>query len=111
MTQTSTRRVLPPNASPRNEASLRRDDTHLCKGSRSMAKRRLDTLLTDRGLFSSRSRAAASVMAGEVRVGRGGRRAQKPGELVDPEEPVSVAERPGFVSRGGIKLANALWAS
>jgi 23S rRNA (cytidine1920-2'-O)/16S rRNA (cytidine1409-2'-O)-methyltransferase len=76
-----------------------------------MAKRRLDTLLTERGLFSSRSRAAASVMAGEVRVGQGGRRAQKPGELVDPEEPVSVAERPGFVSRGGIKLANALGAS
>jgi 23S rRNA (cytidine1920-2'-O)/16S rRNA (cytidine1409-2'-O)-methyltransferase len=76
-----------------------------------MGKRRLDTLLTERGLFSSRSRAAASVMAGEVRVGQGGRRAQKPGELIDPEEPVSVAERPAFVSRGGIKLANALAAS
>jgi len=76
-----------------------------------MAKRRLDTLLTERGLFPSRSRAAASVMAGEVRVGQGRRRAQKPGELVDPEEPVSVAERSGFVSRGGIKLANALAAS
>ena len=76
-----------------------------------MAKRRLDTLLTERGLFSSRSRAAASVMAGEVRVGAAGRRAQKPGELVDAEEPVSVAERPVFVSRGGIKLANALDAS
>jgi 23S rRNA (cytidine1920-2'-O)/16S rRNA (cytidine1409-2'-O)-methyltransferase len=76
-----------------------------------MAKRRLDTLLTERGLFPSRSRAAASVMAGEVRVGAGRRRAQKPGELVDPQEPVSVAERPAFVSRGGIKLANALAAS
>jgi 23S rRNA (cytidine1920-2'-O)/16S rRNA (cytidine1409-2'-O)-methyltransferase len=75
-----------------------------------MAKRRLDTLLTERGLFPSRSRAAASVMAGEVRVGRGQRRAQKPGELVDPEESVSVAERPAFVSRGGIKLTNALEA-
>ena len=32
---------------------------------------RLDTLLAERGLFPSRSRAAASVMAGEVRVGRG----------------------------------------
>jgi 23S rRNA (cytidine1920-2'-O)/16S rRNA (cytidine1409-2'-O)-methyltransferase len=50
-------------------------------------------------------------MAGEVRVGQGRRRAQKPGELVDPEEAVSVAARPGFVSRGGIKLANALAAS
>jgi 23S rRNA (cytidine1920-2'-O)/16S rRNA (cytidine1409-2'-O)-methyltransferase len=73
-----------------------------------MAKRRLDALLAERGLFSSRSRAAASVMAGEVRVGTGERRASKPGELVDVEERVSVAERPAFVSRGGIKLANAL---
>jgi 23S rRNA (cytidine1920-2'-O)/16S rRNA (cytidine1409-2'-O)-methyltransferase len=76
-----------------------------------MAKRRLDTLLTERGLFPSRSRAAASVMAGEVTIGPGRRRAQKPGELVDPLEPLSVAERPTFVSRGGIKLANALASS
>ena len=76
-----------------------------------MAKRRLDTLLTERGLFPSRSRAAASVMAGEVRVGPGERRAAKPGELVDVEERVSVDERPSFVSRGGIKLANALTAT
>jgi 23S rRNA (cytidine1920-2'-O)/16S rRNA (cytidine1409-2'-O)-methyltransferase len=73
-----------------------------------MGKRRLDALLAERGLFSSRSRAAASVMAGEVRVGSGERRASKPGELVDAEERVSVDERPAFVSRGGIKLANAL---
>ena len=76
-----------------------------------MGKRRLDTLLAERGLFSSRSRAAASVMAGEVRVGPGRRRAAKPGEMVDLEAEVSVAERPSFVSRGGIKLANALAAS
>ncbi len=76
-----------------------------------MAKRRLDTLLTERGLFPSRSRAAASVMAGDVRIGVGRRRAEKPGELIDAQEPVSVAERPAFVSRGGIKLANALAAS
>jgi 23S rRNA (cytidine1920-2'-O)/16S rRNA (cytidine1409-2'-O)-methyltransferase len=73
-----------------------------------MGKRRLDALLAERGLFSSRSRAAASVMAGEVRVGEGERRAFKPGELVDARERVRVEERPQFVSRGGIKLANAL---
>jgi 23S rRNA (cytidine1920-2'-O)/16S rRNA (cytidine1409-2'-O)-methyltransferase len=76
-----------------------------------MAKQRLDALLAERGLFSSRTRAAASVMAGEVRVGAAERRAQKPGELVDVEEPLSVDERPEFVSRGGIKLANALQAT
>jgi len=76
-----------------------------------MRKRRLDTLLAERGLFPSRSRAAASVMAGEVRVGAGERRAAKPGELVDVHELVTVAARPAFVSRGGVKLANALAAS
>jgi 23S rRNA (cytidine1920-2'-O)/16S rRNA (cytidine1409-2'-O)-methyltransferase len=83
----------------------------VCKGSSGMAKQRLDALLAERGLFSSRTRAAASVMAGEVRVGAAERRAQKPGELVDVEEPLSVDERPAFVSRGGIKLANALAAT
>ncbi len=72
------------------------------------SKRRLDTVLAERGLFPSRSRAAASVMAGEVLVGAGERRASKPGELVDVEETVSVKGPPRFVSRGGVKLANAL---
>ncbi len=73
-----------------------------------MGKQRLDTLLAERGLFDSRSRAAASVMAGEVRLGAGGRRAEKPGEMVAADVVVSVAERPRYVSRGGIKLENAL---
>ena len=79
-----------------------------------MGKRRLDTLLADRGLFPSRSRAAASVMAGEVYVEGarpGERRAEKPGELVDVDTHVRVAEAPRFVSRGGVKLANALDAT
>jgi 23S rRNA (cytidine1920-2'-O)/16S rRNA (cytidine1409-2'-O)-methyltransferase len=76
-----------------------------------MAKRRLDTLLAERGLFPSRSRAAASVMAGEVRLGAGERRAAKPGELVDVEEHLRVESRPAYASRGGIKLANALDAT
>ena len=69
-------------------------------------KRRLDTLLAERGLYESRSRAAAAVMAGEVRVGE--RPARKPGELVARDADLRVAERPAFVSRGGVKLANAL---
>jgi 23S rRNA (cytidine1920-2'-O)/16S rRNA (cytidine1409-2'-O)-methyltransferase len=69
---------------------------------------RLDTLLAERGLFASRTRAAASVMAGEVRVGGSGERAQKPGQMVDPAIELAVDERPRFVSRGGVKLANAL---
>ncbi|MEA2192042.1 MAG: rRNA (cytidine1920-2-O)/16S rRNA (cytidine1409-2-O)-methyltransferase [Solirubrobacteraceae bacterium] len=74
-----------------------------------MARVRLDTLLAERGLFASRTRAAASVMAGEVRFGGGdGARAQKPGQMVDPDIALSVDERPRYVSRGGVKLANAL---
>jgi len=76
-----------------------------------MAKVRLDTLLARRGLFESRARAAASVMAGEVRLGAGGERAAKPGQMVAEDIAVALEERPRFVSRGGIKLANALAAT
>jgi 23S rRNA (cytidine1920-2'-O)/16S rRNA (cytidine1409-2'-O)-methyltransferase len=69
-------------------------------------KRRLDTLLAERGLYETRSRAAAAVMAGDVRVGD--RPARKPGEMVGEDADLRVAERPEFVSRGGVKLANAL---
>src|SRR3954453_10792299 len=72
-----------------------------------MARVRLDTLLAERGLFESRSRAAAAGMAGEVRR-RGGERAAKPGQLVREDVEVTVEAPPPFVSRGGIKLANAL---
>ena len=66
-----------------------------------MGKVRLDTLLARRGLFDSRARAAASVMAGEVRVGRDGERAAKPGQLVADDVALAVDERPRYVSRGG----------
>jgi len=71
------------------------------------SKVRLDALLAERGLFESRSRAAASVMAGEVRLADG-RRAEKPGMMVTPDVAVAVDPAPRFVSRGGTKLANAL---
>ena len=71
-----------------------------------MAKVRLDSLLAERGLFESRSRAAAAVMAGEVHVAS--RLASKPSQLVDPGVDVEVAVAPAYVSRGGVKLANAL---
>lgn len=71
------------------------------------ARTRLDALLVERGLYESRSRAAAAVIAGEVRLAGGGA-LPKPGQLVAPEAGVEVAEPPRFVSRGGVKLANAL---
>ncbi|TMK39345.1 MAG: TlyA family RNA methyltransferase [Actinobacteria bacterium] len=76
-----------------------------------MARLRLDALLAERGIFQSRSRAAASVLAGEVHVGAERRLADKPGQLVDDDEIVAVAEPPRYASRGGIKLANAIAAT
>jgi 23S rRNA (cytidine1920-2'-O)/16S rRNA (cytidine1409-2'-O)-methyltransferase len=75
-----------------------------------MKRVRLDSLLSQRGLFSSRSRAAASVLAGDVVLLPDRRRAQKPGQLVPEDVQVEVLDRPPFASRGGIKLANALGA-
>jgi 23S rRNA (cytidine1920-2'-O)/16S rRNA (cytidine1409-2'-O)-methyltransferase len=67
---------------------------------------RLDSLLAERGLFESRSRAAAAVMAGEVSLD--GRPASKAGQLVDPSVDIAVSAQQAYVSRGGVKLANAL---
>jgi 23S rRNA (cytidine1920-2'-O)/16S rRNA (cytidine1409-2'-O)-methyltransferase len=69
-------------------------------------RKRLDTLMAERGLFPSRSRAAAAVMAGAVRIG--GEPARKPGQMVGEDEEISVDSGPDYVSRGGVKLANAL---
>jgi 23S rRNA (cytidine1920-2'-O)/16S rRNA (cytidine1409-2'-O)-methyltransferase len=73
-----------------------------------VARVRLDSLLAERGLYPSRTRAAAAVLAGDVVVGPGRRRAEKPGQLVASDVEVDVAAPPQFVSRGGVKLANAL---
>ncbi len=73
-----------------------------------MPRVRLDSLLAERGLFDSRSRAAAAVMAGDVLLLPGRRRAEKPGQMVGKDVEVEVVRGPDYVSRGGLKLANAL---
>jgi len=73
-----------------------------------VARVRLDSLLTERGLFASRTRAAAAVLAGQVHVGPGRARAAKPGQLVADDVEVAVDAPSPYVSRGGVKLANAL---
>lgn len=75
-----------------------------------MPRQRLDTLLAERGAFSSRTAAAAAVRAGEVQLGQDGPFALRPSQLVEPEADLIVAEGPHYVSRGGIKLQNALEA-
>ena len=75
-----------------------------------MKKARIDAVLAERGLFPSRTAAAGAVRAGEVRVGRDGPVAVRPSQLVEPEADLLVDSGPRFVSRGGIKLENALEA-
>ena len=71
-----------------------------------MAKQRLDTLLVTRGLAENKSKAQATIMAGEVTVA--GKAVTKPGSLVDENVSLQVAGKLPYVSRGGIKLAHAL---
>jgi 23S rRNA (cytidine1920-2'-O)/16S rRNA (cytidine1409-2'-O)-methyltransferase len=71
-----------------------------------VSRKRLDALMAEKGLFDSRSRAAAAVMAGAVRIG--GEPARKPGQMVGDDDEITVERGPEYVSRGGIKLANAL---
>lgn len=67
-------------------------------------KKRLDTLLVERGLAESRSRAQALVLAGLVPG------YEKPGQQVEENAELTVEQPPPFVSRGGEKLRNALAA-
>jgi 23S rRNA (cytidine1920-2'-O)/16S rRNA (cytidine1409-2'-O)-methyltransferase len=65
-------------------------------------KKRVDVLLVERGLAESRTQAQALLLAGRV-PGH-----EKPGEQVDETAELAVTEGEPFVSRGGVKLANAL---
>ncbi len=70
-------------------------------------KSRLDQLLVERELFSSRSRAQASILAGKVLVN--GRRDLKAGDRVSDDVKVELLEPDcPYVSRGGLKLEGAL---
>jgi 23S rRNA (cytidine1920-2'-O)/16S rRNA (cytidine1409-2'-O)-methyltransferase len=72
------------------------------------SKTRIDAALAERGLFPSRSAAAGAVRAGEVRVGEDGPVALRPSQLVDPQADFRIEQGQRFVSRGGIKLDNAI---
>jgi 23S rRNA (cytidine1920-2'-O)/16S rRNA (cytidine1409-2'-O)-methyltransferase len=69
---------------------------------------RLDAELVRRGLARSREQAGELVAAGLVAVA--GQQAAKPATQVSRDAPITVAEQgePGYVSRGGRKLAGAL---
>lgn len=71
-------------------------------------KTRLDLLLVERELVSSRTEAQRLIMAGEVTVD--GVSVTKPGMPVAESAAVAIAERLPYVSRGGLKLEAALEA-
>ena len=73
-----------------------------------MARRRADVVLAERGFFASREQARAAVLAGEVRVD--GQPLHKAGAPIEETAAIEVVRRPRYVSRGGEKLAGALWA-
>ncbi|MEH2346860.1 MAG: TlyA family RNA methyltransferase [Nostoc sp.] len=71
-----------------------------------MAKQRLDTLLVERNLCSSRALAQRLIQAGEVTVNQ--QLVDKAGTEVDISAQINIKERSPFVSRGGEKLSKAL---
>ena len=70
-------------------------------------KDRLDCIAAQRGLFESREKAKASIMAGVVLVD--GQRVDKPGTKVDENAEITIVQAAcPYVSRGGLKLEKAM---
>jgi 23S rRNA (cytidine1920-2'-O)/16S rRNA (cytidine1409-2'-O)-methyltransferase len=70
-------------------------------------KTRLDKLLLERGLVSSRERAQALIIGGRVLVNE--QKIEKPGSSVMAEASIRLlGDEPRYVSRGGVKLEHAL---
>ncbi len=70
-------------------------------------KERADIVLVRQGLFSSREKAQAAIMAGQVYSGEN--RINKASEMVEGTEPLSVrGTEKKYVSRGALKLEKAI---
>ncbi|MPQ42751.1 TlyA family RNA methyltransferase [Clostridium tarantellae] len=70
-------------------------------------KERLDVLLVEKGIFESRERAKASIMAGKIFVD--GQRVDKCGEKIAINSNIEFkGEKIPYVSRGGFKLEKAI---
>ncbi len=71
-----------------------------------MARKRIDQLLVERGVFDSRAKARAAVEAGRVLVG--GKVVAKPAEPVDEDAEIMAEAAHPWVGRGALKLVHAL---
>jgi 23S rRNA (cytidine1920-2'-O)/16S rRNA (cytidine1409-2'-O)-methyltransferase len=68
--------------------------------------RRLDVVVTKRGLAESRERAQALILAGKVRVA--GETVRRPDRVVSEGASIAVESEPAYASRGALKLGPAL---
>jgi len=73
-----------------------------------MKKERADRVLVSRGLAETRQKAQALIMAGLVYSGE--QRIEKPGQMIPADLDLSLKETIPYVSRGGLKLEEALEA-
>jgi len=70
-----------------------------------LEKKRLDVVMAERGLVSSRSQAESYVRLGQVKVN--GRAASKPGQMVLAADIVTLAAEEQYVGRAALKLKSA----
>lgn len=68
-------------------------------------KKRIDILLTEKGLAESRGKAQALLMSGQVFVD--GKRVDKAGATIEESLEIEVKERFPYVSRGALKIQKA----
>jgi 23S rRNA (cytidine1920-2'-O)/16S rRNA (cytidine1409-2'-O)-methyltransferase len=71
-----------------------------------VARKRIDQLLVERGVFDSRAKARAAIEAGRVSVA--GRVVAKPSESVDEAAEIVAEAAHPWVGRGALKLVHAL---
>ena len=72
-----------------------------------MEKARLDTFLVDKGLYESRARAQAAIMAGQIMINE--QKIDKPGTQIATDSTIRIlGNKLPYVSRGGLKLEKAL---
>jgi len=72
-----------------------------------MEKARLDIFLVDKGLYESRARAQAAIMAGQIMVNE--QKIDKPGTQIAIDSAIRIlGNKLPYVSRGGLKLEKAL---
>ncbi len=71
-----------------------------------MVKKRLDVMITEKGLAESRNKAQRLIQAGEVRID--GQLVLKASTMVSEEAELTLEAKPPYVGRGGEKLEAAL---